>query len=101
MAGVINEIQFFSVIKPSDDQGQAERYLEALQALYKDQVNASYTVCKEENPINAVKDYMLKNRGFLVIQKGSRSLFDVFRKFWTTEMIYNARIPIIILPNKD
>ena len=97
--GVVHEIQFFSVIKPTDDQEKAERYLETLQARYKNQMNVSYTVCKEENPINAVKEYMLKNKGFLVIQKGSRSLFDVFRKFWTTEMIYNARIPIIILPN--
>jgi hypothetical protein len=99
MGGVINEIQFFSIIKPADEQEKAERYLETLQVHYKNHVNASYAVYKEEHPMDAVKDYMLKNKGFLVIQKGSRSLLDVFRKFWTTEMIYNARIPIIILPN--
>ncbi|MGN6294543.1 MAG: universal stress protein [Chitinophagaceae bacterium] len=98
---IISEIRFFSSLKPEEDQGSTEKYLQSLHTWYNDQVNSSYTIYRNEDPINTVKEYMVKNKGLLVIQKGSRTLADIFRKFWTTEMINSANIPVIILPNNN
>lgn len=95
------ELLFFSSIKPAENQEDTEKYLQQLHTLYGNQIKTSYKIYKDENPMHTVKDNMIKNKGFLVIQKGSRTLTDLFRKFWTTEMIHTARIPIIILPNNN
>jgi hypothetical protein len=101
MAGIIKKLHFFSVIKPAESQEAAEKYLDALQACYAERVPTSYSVFRSEDPIGTVKDFMVKNRGILVMQKGSRNLLDIFRRFWTTELISMAQIPIVILPNDN
>ncbi|MBN8876469.1 MAG: universal stress protein [Sphingobacteriales bacterium] len=101
MKDVIREIHFFSSLKPAEEQETTEKYLQLLNTRYGSQIDASYTIYRNEKPINTVKEYMLKNKGLLVIQKGSRTLADLFRKFWTTEMINSANIPVIILPNNN
>lgn len=99
MPGIVKQIHFFSALKPRESSEKTEEYLQLLRKQYNALFDTSYALFKNEEPITAVKDYMMANKGFLVIQKGSRALLDIFRKFWTTEMINMARIPIIILPN--
>jgi hypothetical protein len=101
MQGLIQEVHFFSVIKPEENPEAAGRYLEALHDRYAGQVRTSHTLFRNDDPISAVKGFMMQNRNILVIQKGSRTLLDIFRRFWTTELINIAQIPIVILPNQD
>lgn len=98
---VIREFCFFSIVKGEEEAARTEENLQALKSQYEYYINTSYEVLLSEDPTEAVKDFMLKNKGVLVIQKGSRSLMDLFRPFFTTEMIYMARVPLIILPNSN
>jgi ABC-type branched-subunit amino acid transport system substrate-binding protein len=99
--GVIQQLSFISVLRPAEDEQKTEQYLQQLQAKYSQSVSVSYSIFRNEEPVKAIKEIMNKNHGVLVIQKGTRNLADVFRKFFTTEMIYNANIPVIILPKID
>ena len=101
MKSTTQELLFFSSIRPGENQEGTEKYLQQLHDQYGNQIATSYRVYQDENPMSTVKENMIKNKGFLVIQKGGRTLADFFRKFWTTEMINTARIPIIILPNNN
>lgn len=89
---------FFSVLKPGNDHEKAEEYLNGLCARFGNDIQASYEILEGEDTVAVIKEYMLANNGVLVIQKGSRSLLDMFRRFFTTEMIRDAYIPVIILP---
>ncbi len=97
----IRNFHFFSIVKDETEAAEAEKNLHALQEQYEPYISTSYEILLSEEPTEAIKEYMLKNKGVLAIQKGSRSLMDLFRPFLTTEMIYMARVPLILLPNNE
>ena len=100
MSAVTSHLHFFSVVKPDENKANAEKNLQPLQAKYNNRISSSYKVLQSLDPGSAVKDYMINNKGLFVIQKGGRSIVDIFRRFLTTELIQMARIPIVILPSK-
>jgi len=94
----MKQIRFFSVIKSENDRQETEQYLNELCLQYKAWANTSYEVMINTDAMKEVKRYMTNNSGLLIIQKGSRSMLDVFRKFFTNELIHYAQIPVVILP---
>lgn len=96
---VIQQFSFFSIVKEKQEAAKAEESLQALMNEYQPYIHTSYEVLIAKDPPEAVKNFMLNNEGILAIQKGPRALADIFRPFFTTEMIYMAKVPLIILPN--
>jgi len=94
----MKQIRFFSVIKSEHERQETEQYLNELCLQYQAWAYTSYEVMICTDPLKEVKRYMNSNGGLLIIQKGSRSMLDVFRKFFTNEIIHYAHIPIVILP---
>lgn len=96
---MIRRINFFSVLKPKENGTESEEYLRTLCTAYGNKINSTSIVLRDEEPIAAIKNFMLDNKGVLLIQKGSRSFLDIFRSFFTTEIVNLASIPVIILPS--
>lgn len=96
--GKIGQVNFFSVLEPGADRSKAMHYLEDICTRYKRLVPSSCQVIEAEHTTDAIKEHMQKNKGVLVVQKGPRNFVDIFRKFFTTEIINHAQIPVIILP---
>lgn len=98
---VIRQFSFFSIVKEKEEAKHAEENLRVLADQYQTFIHTSYEILLANDPTEAVKNFMLNNQGVLAIQKGSRSLMDLFRPFFTTEMIYMAKVPLIILPGNN
>lgn len=97
----IEQLQFFSVIKSGEDTDQSLVFLSQFKDKYAEIAETSANVTTGENTLEAIQDLVSKSGGSLVIQKGSRDFFDLFRSFFVNEAIYQAREPIIILPEKN
>ena len=98
ISGTVSRINFFTMLKQGADIEKSTTYLQDICAKYEGQVPVSYEVFETNNANAAIKDYMQQNKGGLVIQKGSRNFSDIFRKFFTTEIVHHAQVPVIILP---
>lgn len=96
--GKISQVNFFSMLNRGDDSTKALAYLKNISARYGGQVPVSCNVFVASNTATAIKEYMKTNKGVLVIQKGPRNFIDIFRKFFTTEIVNHARVPVVILP---
>lgn len=94
----LSRLHFFSVLKEDEKSDKTEAYLEDLESRFSDTADVSCAIRRSDDPFGEIKHYMEENGGVLVVQKGSRSVMDLFRKFFVSEIVYHARIPIIILP---
>lgn len=96
--GNIRYANFFSVLKKGADQEPTAGYLQNLCAQYEKTLDVSYKILDADNTTAAIKEYMQGNSGMLIVQKGPRTFMDIFRRFFTTEIVHHAQIPVIILP---
>jgi hypothetical protein len=96
----IKHIRFLSVVAKKDSVGQTISYLEALQEQYRGERDVYIETFKGEDAFYTLKQYMNDHSdGMLVVQKGSRSFTNqVFRRFLINELVYDASIPLIVLP---
>lgn len=96
----VDEILFFSVITPDDDDIETLKYLKELNEYYQDRITSGLKMYEGKNAFEEIKSLMKgDNRSFLVVQKGSRTINDqVFRKFLINDLVYHGSIPLIILP---
>ncbi len=96
----IDYVEFVTVISSPSEKYEAEAYLLALKKNFEEQITCKVNSFTGDDALEDLKNYVLPKKGvFLVLQKGSRSLADrVFRKFMVNEMVYDASIPLIILP---
>jgi hypothetical protein len=96
----VKKIIFFSFITSADDAGAAEKYLKELVELYSDKRYATYELYRGQDELISLKKLITaKKNEFIVIQRGSRMLFDqIFRTFLVNELIYEGQTPLIILP---
>lgn len=96
----VKKLHFFSVLKNNASRSEAEEYIKVVQAKYADRFAVTYDVYSADDTFREIKDYMGRNKGILVVQKGSRNIVDFFRKYFVNELVNYAQIPLIILPCK-
>ncbi|MRR17385.1 MAG: universal stress protein [Deltaproteobacteria bacterium] len=96
----IHTIAFFSLIAPGDDREATEKYLKELTALYSDKRDTSYELYRGDAESAGLKNLISQKKDdFIVVQRGSRLFVDqMFRKFLISELVYEGRTPLIILP---
>lgn len=97
----LKRLHFFSVLKKGAVGDEAEKYIAAVQSRYADRFSVTYEIYSADDTFREIKDYMTKNKGVLVVQKGSRNIVDFFRKYFVNELVNYAQIPLIILPCAD
>lgn len=97
-SGMIGQINFFSMLKQDIDPDKSAAYLQGICTKYEGEIPVSYEIFETNNTTAAIKEYMQQNKGVLVVQKGPRNFIDIFRKFFTTEIVHHAQIPVVILP---
>jgi nucleotide-binding universal stress UspA family protein len=99
----IKHIRFLSVVSKKDSMKQTTAYLEGLRKQYQGERETYIEIFKGEDAFYTLKQYMDSHAdGMLVVQKGSRSFTNqVFRRFLINELVYDASVPLIVLPVKD
>ena len=98
----IRHIRFISVITGETGLNPARAYLEKLAAQYRAAGRqTSFETFEGKDAFYELKQYMnRRSDGLLLVQRGSRSLTDqMFRKFLINELVYDASIPLIVLPS--
>lgn len=98
LAKQIHSVEFFTILKDSDDEGKARNHLLSLQKEYQ-VYNSTISLYKGEDKFDVLKNHVEHTEHtFLVLQQGSRSLRDkLFRKFMINELVYKAFIPLIVI----
>ena len=96
----IKKITFFSFITADDDPNATEKYLKELAELYSENRETAYDLYHGNDELISLKNLISeKANEFIVLQRGSRLLFDqIFRRFLVNELVYDGRTPLIILP---
>lgn len=96
--GTIGKVKFFSVLPHDSPADETEAYLRQLSGKYANTIETSYAIVRHDNAAAGCLEFIAGNKGMLVLQRGPRRFADIFRKFFTTEMIRQSRVPVIILP---
>lgn len=99
---LITKIVFFSISNDQEDRHSIARYLAELSERYdgKQSRAAGFELYESRRVFEDIKA-IVKPGGqeFLVVQRGGRLFADlVFRKLLINELIYDARIPMVVLP---
>lgn len=93
-------ITFFYISKGNKHFVSVEKQLSELANLYADRYETTYTIFEGQDSFNDIKQ-VINNKAdeMLVVQKGSRLLSDhLFRKLLINELVYDGKIPLVILP---
>lgn len=100
MGKKMRSLVFISVLTKDDDRQRAAAHLARLKDTFSDEAEVSTQLFEGNEPFAQVKTYMeAQEDGVLLVQKGSRALSDyLFREFFINELIYDASIPLIVLP---
>ncbi|MFN3800437.1 universal stress protein [Belliella pelovolcani] len=94
-------VEFITIISKVEEKYDSEAYLLNLKKTFDSLISCQVNSFSGNEAMAELKSYMLHQEGmFLVLQKGSRSLADrVFRKFMINDLVYDASIPLIVLPS--
>ncbi|MCJ8163460.1 universal stress protein [Pontibacter sp. E15-1] len=100
MGDKAEKLVFLSVLTEDDDRPQATSHLESLKATFSDHPAVHTCLFEGNEPLDQVKTYMqAQTDGVLVVQKRSRAMTDyMFREFFINELVHDASLPLIILP---
>lgn len=95
------DLEFVSIVTENEEISYTNKYLKELKNRFADIFPSNINVFSGNDALNDLKNFVLPQRGaFLVLQKGSRSLVDrVFRRLMVNDMVYDASIPLIVLPS--
>ena len=98
LAGQVEEVEFFTILKDNEDEQKANQYLNHLHDEFK-AYNSSTLLFKGKDVFTDLKHHVDQTEdAFLVLQQGSRSLQDyIFRKFMINELVYTGLIPLIVI----
>ena len=91
-------VRLMSVLKPTEPEDSTREYLQSLCDKYSAIADMSYELIRSEHPYSAIKQYMDGHEGLLMIQKGTRNLADIFRKYFVNDAISHGQFPVAILP---
>lgn len=94
----VKEIEFFTILKETEEEQASREHLLKLQNEYKN-FKSEVQIYRGNDASSALRDKMkLSHNSFLVLQQGSRTLTDkLFRKFTINELVYRAQTPLIVL----
>ena len=94
----LEKIEFFTILKETEDEQPTKDYLLKIQSEYKS-IKSEIQIYRGDDATSALRDRMKQSHSsFLVLQQGSRSLTDkLFRKFTINELVYRAQTPLIVL----
>jgi nucleotide-binding universal stress UspA family protein len=97
----MTHIEFFTILDDDEYEEIENNYLLLLQTKYT-HYNPQIKLIKGIDTYAELKKYVIQSKhSFLVLQEGSRSLFDeLFRKCMINELIHTGSIPLIVLPNE-
>ncbi len=100
LGGKINSLKFISIVRDKKQHKAAVSYLKSLTEQYREQKETTYETYEGQDAFFELKQFInSQSDGLLVVQRGARTLTDrVFRKFLINELVYDACIPLIILP---
>ena len=94
------KLEFISINDDTTDSGSSETYLKNLVAQFPEVQNSNYEVFIGEDILRELKNYVkTHDNAVLIVQKGPRGLKDsFFRSFLVDDLVNDASIPLIILP---
>jgi nucleotide-binding universal stress UspA family protein len=97
----VSKIHLISVLKEDDEEDKARFFMEQLQQRVMKIGNTTSEIFKGQNAQEELKKYMLNHQnGILAIQNGGRAHYESdYRSFLINELVYDASIPMIVLPN--
>jgi len=97
----VSKIHLISVLKEDDELDKATFFIDQLQQKVMKIATTSTEIFKGQNAQEELKKYMLEHQnGILAIQNGGRSHYEPeYRTFLINELVYDASIPMIVLPN--
>jgi nucleotide-binding universal stress UspA family protein len=93
------KVNLISVVNPTEDEVNMREYIQSLCAKYSAIANIGYDLIVSEDTFSVLKEYMSARQGLLVIQKGSRNLSDIFRRYFVNDAISYAQFPVVVLPS--
>lgn len=99
-APMFNNIQLLTVTEHEEQNGEAATFLSSIIKEQESVAQLSYKVEHTASKTVHLSDYV-KDNSMLAIQKGPRSLFDIFRKYHVNELVKNGHIPLIIIPHSE
>jgi hypothetical protein len=91
-------VTLFSVIKPTEPDEGVRNHLKSLSNRYTGQEPVNIEIVRNDDVLTGIRTYMESRNGILVVQKGTRTLADFFRKYVVDDMLHLSKVPLIILP---
>jgi hypothetical protein len=92
------KVTVFSVLKSNEPDEEVKSYLKSLGDLYSQTQAISSETVRNDDALSGIRAYMEQKEGILVVQKGTRTLADFFRKYVVDDLLHLSEIPLVILP---
>lgn len=91
-------IVFVTVSTTADELKRSNEIVNKASEPYFENYEVSRVVLEGEEPWTVLDDYLQKQPALLVLQRGSRNLSDILRRFFVNRFIYSATRPLVVLP---
>ncbi len=92
------KVKLVSVLGEEEDRAALKQHMQEICQRYADVAVMEPEILEGKVPFEVLREYVRAHQGILVVQKGSRRLVDLFRKYFVNDVIYSAEIPVVILP---
>jgi nucleotide-binding universal stress UspA family protein len=99
----LKSLKFITVLDSEAKKKDADQYLKTLEERYRDELPTSYQMYGGEQAFLQVKAVMQHYKNsLLLVQRGSRNLSDqLFRSFFVNDIVYDASIPMLMIPTRN
>lgn len=93
-------LRFFHLATKGKPQAKILGQMKSLEKLFKDKFPTQVMLHEDDSSVDKMKSVASGGSDdILVVQRGPRNLPDqLFRKFLTNELVYDGRVPLVILP---
>lgn len=99
LRNTVKKVHLFSIVAAGEDENAVISLMEKIVSGVPEGITGSYETIQAADPHKQIKNFMHAHRnGILVVQKGSRGIMDVFRKYFVHDLVDDAQLPVIILP---
>ncbi|MEX0883475.1 MAG: hypothetical protein WDZ72_08385 [Cyclobacteriaceae bacterium] len=97
----IKQVELISFIAQKEDEDKTHTYLADLKNKINKGPRIEINTFDGKDAFTQIKSYISKKpKSFFVVQKGSRTMNDIlFRRFLINDLVYDGKIPLIILPS--
>lgn len=100
--GLFESLHFVSVITAKENYKKTHNYVMKITNQYNAKIPSSFELIKADTAIMGLMDYFsIHPETMLAVQKGTRAISDqLFRKFLISQLVYEGKFPLIIIPSK-